>query len=155
MKLLILRHGQAEPHFDEGDAARQLTEHGRAQVAQICNLRAEALAQVRAIWASPFVRTQQTAAIVSQKLGLPVATQTFLVGEASPQAVLDALQQAEQWPLLLVSHQPLVGSLVNGLTGSGGAHPHLHPMGTASLACLSSEVWADGCADLDWLQHAE
>ncbi|SHE90681.1 phosphohistidine phosphatase, SixA [Microbulbifer donghaiensis] len=154
MQLLILRHAQAEPMIGD-DAARQLTERGRAQVAQVCDMRADELAQVRAIWASPFVRTQQTAQIVAERLGLPVITQRLLIGDTPPQQVLDALQQAEResgnWPLLLVSHQPLVGSLVNGLCGSDGEHP----MGTSSLACLSAEVWASGCANLDWLQHAE
>jgi len=152
MQLLILRHGQAEPMFGD-DAARALTERGRAQVAEICALRAAELARVQAIWASPFLRTQQTAQIVAERLRLPVITESFLVGDTSPQRVLDELQQAdaEEFPLLLVSHQPLVGSLVNGLCGSGNAHP----LGTASLACLSAEVWANGCAELEWLQHAE
>lgn len=152
MQLLILRHGKAEP-MQQDDAARELTERGRAQVAWICAQRQRELAAVRAIWASPFVRTQQTAQIVAEHLQLPVITEPVLVGDIPPQRVLDALgdADAEEFPLLLVSHQPLVGSLVNGLCGSGNAHP----MGTSSLACLSSEVWADGCADLDWLQHAE
>ncbi|MFC6978868.1 SixA phosphatase family protein [Microbulbifer taiwanensis] len=99
------------------------------------------------------MRTQQTAQIVADRLGLPVTTEQLLIGDTPPQAVLDALQQMEpvpgEWPLLLVSHQPLVGSLVNGLCGSGSQHP----MGTSSLACLSAEVWANGCAELEWLQH--
>ena len=152
MQLLILRHGQAEPMFGD-DAARQLTERGRAQVAGICARRADELAQVRTIWASPFVRTQQTAQIVAEHLQLPFTTQPLLIGDTDPQAVLDALQGADaaDFPLLLVSHQPLVGSLVNGLCGSGSEHP----LGTSSLACLNAEVWANGCAELVWLQHAD
>lgn len=150
MQLLILRHGKAEPMVGD-DAARQLTEQGRAHVAHVCELRASELAAVRAIWASPFVRAQQTAEVVAERLGLPVITTPVLIGDTAPQEVLDVLQQVEEFPLLLVSHQPLVGSLVNGLCGSGGAYS----MGTSSLACLSAEVWANGCADLDWLQHKE
>ena len=152
MQLMILRHGNAEP-MQLDDAARELTERGRAQVAWICAQRHKELAAVRAIWASPFVRTQQTAQIVAEHLQLPVITESVLVGDTPPQQVLDALGDADagEFPLLLVSHQPLVGSLVNGLCGSGNAHP----MGTSSLACLSADVWANGCADLDWLQHAE
>lgn len=149
MQLLILRHGEAEP-MQIDDAARQLTESGRAQVAGICESRVEALSSVRAIWASPFVRTRQTAEIVADKFGLEVKTEPLLIGDTSPHQVLDRLQQASDFPLLLVSHQPLVGSLVNGLCGTGNRHP----LGTASLACLSAEVWADGCAELEWLQHA-
>ncbi|MFI2810436.1 MULTISPECIES: phosphohistidine phosphatase SixA [Microbulbifer] len=150
MQLLILRHGEAEPMVGE-DSERQLTDRGRAQVAWICDRRAEELAQVRAIWASPFVRTQQTAQIVAGRLRQPVDTQPLLVGDTDPREVLEALGRAALFPLLLVSHQPLVGSLVNGLCGSPGAHP----MGTSSLACLEAEVWANGCADLSWLQHPQ
>lgn len=153
MQLLILRHGQAEPFLSGGvsdDAGRVLTEHGRAQVAQVCELRADKLGKVRAIWASPFLRTQQTATIVAQHLGLPVISESLLIGDTPPQRLLDALQRERAFPLLLVSHQPLVGSLVNGLCGSGSQHP----MATGSLACLSAEVWANGCAELEWLQHA-
>nr|WP_255771419.1 histidine phosphatase family protein [Microbulbifer guangxiensis] len=147
---MILRHGQAEPHRGD-DSSRELTEHGRQQVAALCRARATELAEVRAIWASPFVRTQQTAAIAAELLGLPVRTEPVLLGDTPPSVVLDALAAAQDFPLLLVSHQPLVGSLVNGLCGSGNQHP----MGTSSLACLSAEVWANNCAELEWLQHAE
>ncbi|MCW8127067.1 phosphohistidine phosphatase SixA [Microbulbifer halophilus] len=149
MQLLILRHGEAEP-MEVDDAARQLTGRGRAQVAGICESRVEALSGVRAIWASPFVRARQTAEIVADKFGLEIKTEPLLIGDTSPQQVLDALQQVGDFPLLLVSHQPLVGSLINGLCGTGDRYP----MGTSSLACLSAEVWADGCAELEWLQHA-
>ncbi|WP_226645387.1 phosphohistidine phosphatase SixA [Microbulbifer variabilis] len=151
MDLFILRHGKAEPMYGN-DAARALTERGRKQVAQVCKERAEELSSVRAIWASPFVRTQQTADIVSAHLGLPVVTEPLLIGDTDPQQLLDRLQEqlADSFPLLLVSHQPLVGSLLNDLCGSGNQHP----MGTSSLACVSSEVWANGCAELQWLQHA-
>ncbi|SDJ61458.1 SixA phosphatase family protein [Microbulbifer yueqingensis] len=150
MQLLILRHGEAEPMVGE-DSERQLTDRGRAQVAWICDRRADELAQVRAIWASPFVRTQQTAQIVAGRLRQRVDTQPILVGDTDPQEVLDALGRAAHFPLLLVTHNPLASILVNDLCGSAGAHS----LGTASLACLESEVWADGCAELSWLQHPE
>ncbi|GAA5523729.1 phosphohistidine phosphatase SixA [Microbulbifer aestuariivivens] len=148
MKLFILRHGEAEPLVCD-DASRELTERGREQVAAVCRARAAELSEVRTIWASPFVRTQQTAAIVARHLGLPVTTETLLLGDTPASAVLQALATADGFPILLVSHQPLVGSLVNGLCGSGNQHP----MGTSSLACLSAEVWANNCAELAWLQH--
>ncbi|MFA0812728.1 phosphohistidine phosphatase SixA [Microbulbifer epialgicus] len=150
MQLFILRHGKAEP-MPGNDAARALTERGRKQVAQVCKKRSQELSAVRAIWASPLVRTQQTADIVSAHLGLPIVTEPLLIGDRDPQQLLDLLQQQENFPILLVSHQPLVGRLLNGLCGTGDQHS----MGTSSLACVSSEVWADGCADLDWLQHAD
>lgn len=152
MQLLVLRHGQAKA-MQYDDASRELTDRGRAQVAWIIRARAAQLARVRIIWASPFVRAQQTAAIVATALKLPVITKNRLTGDTAPEQLFDTLGQtrSEQFPLLLVSHQPLVGGLVNGLCGSG----RVHPMGTASLACMEAEIWAKGCAELNWLQHAE
>ncbi|MCK7595795.1 phosphohistidine phosphatase SixA [Microbulbifer sp. CAU 1566] len=150
MLLFVLRHGHAEP-FSKSDETRALTEGGRAEVAAVCKERASELAQVKTIWASPFVRTRQTAKIVAEAFGLEVEIQEVLTSDTPLAELLDALGEVEEksFPLLLVSHQPLVGELVNGLCGTGNEHP----MGTASLACLSSDVWALDCAELEWLQH--
>ncbi|WP_160152937.1 phosphohistidine phosphatase SixA [Microbulbifer sp. ALW1] len=150
MLLFVLRHGHAEP-FSKSDETRALTEGGRAEVAAVCKERASELAQVKTIWASPFVRTRQTAKIVAETFGLEVEIQEVLTSDTPLAELLDALGEVEEksFPLLLVSHQPLVGELVNGLCGTGNEHP----MGTASLACLSSDVWALDCAELEWLQH--
>ena len=151
MRLFVMRHGHAEP-FSKSDETRALTDEGRAEVAAVCKVRASELAQVKTLWASPFVRTRQTAKIVAETFGLEVEVQEFLTGDTPVLTVLNAIAEAEEslFPLMLVSHQPLVGSLVNGLCGSGDEHP----MGTASLACLKAEdIWAMDCAELEWLQH--
>ncbi|MBN8431025.1 phosphohistidine phosphatase SixA [Microbulbifer salipaludis] len=150
MLLFVMRHGHAEP-FSKSDETRALTEDGRAEVAAVCKERASELAQVKTLWASPFVRTRQTAKIVADTFGLTVEIQELLTGDTPVDQLLDALAQADPsvFPLMLVSHQPLVGRLVNGLCGSGDEHP----LGTASLACVRSDVWATGCAELEWLQH--
>lgn len=150
MLLFVMRHGHAEP-LSKSDETRALTDEGRAEVAAVCKERASELAQVKTLWASPFVRTRQTAKIVGEAFGLTVEVQELLTGDTPVSALLDAIAEAEEsiFPLMLVSHQPLVGSLVNGLCGSGDEHP----LGTASLACLRADVWARDCAELEWLQH--
>lgn len=150
MLLFVLRHGQAEPQ-GKSDETRALTDQGREDVAAVCRKRASELAQVKTIWASPFVRTRQTAKIVAETFGLEVQISENLTGDTPLPLLLEALAELEekQFPILLVSHQPLVGSLVNGLCGTGSEHP----MGTSSLACLKADVWATDCAELQWLQH--
>ncbi|MFV8781969.1 phosphohistidine phosphatase SixA [Microbulbifer sp. SA54] len=150
MLLFVLRHGKAEP-FSKSDETRALTDQGREDVAAVCKERASELAQVKTLWASPFVRTRQTAKIVAETFGLEVEINENLTSDTPLQVLLDALGEVgeERFPLLLVSHQPLVGSLVNGLCGTGNEHP----MGTSSLACLEADVWATDCAELQWLQH--
>jgi len=148
--LFVMRHGHAEP-LAKSDETRALTDEGRAEVAAVCKARASELAQVKTLWASPFVRTRQTAKIVAQAFGLEVEVQELLTGETPVNALLEAIAELDEsrFPLMLVSHQPLVGSLVNGLCGTGNEHP----MGTASLACLRTDVWALDCAEMEWLQH--
>ncbi|WP_299591763.1 phosphohistidine phosphatase SixA [uncultured Microbulbifer sp.] len=151
MLLFVMRHGHAEP-FSKSDETRALTDEGRAEVAAVCRERASELAQVKTLWASPFVRTRQTAKIVAETFGLDVEVQELLTGDTPVSTLLEAIAEAEEsiFPLMLVGHQPQVGSLVNGLCGSGDEHP----MGTASLACVKAdEVWALDCAELEWLQH--
>lgn len=66
MKLWVLRHGEAEPRANS-DAERRLTAHGREQVVRSA---AHLLGQpLQAIIASPYVRAQQTAALVHETLG--------------------------------------------------------------------------------------
>jgi len=150
VQLFVLRHGHAEPH-GKSDETRKLTEDGREAVRAVCRERASELAQVKTVWASPFVRTRQTAKIVAEAFDLDVEVQECLTGDTPVQSLMDTLAATEEsvFPLLLVSHQPLVGSLVNGLCGSDDEHP----MGTSSLACLEADVWARDCAELQWLQH--
>ena len=75
MILYLLRHGESEGNLHQVYAARAidppLTRDGVVQA----TLQAERLASVglRAIYASPLLRTRQTAAIVSERCGLPVA----------------------------------------------------------------------------------
>jgi phosphohistidine phosphatase len=81
VKLWVLRHGEAEPRANT-DAERRLTAHGREQVLRSA---AHLLGQpLQAIIASPYVRAQQTAALVHDTLGFaePVRTVPWLTPEA-------------------------------------------------------------------------
>ncbi|WHL26543.1 phosphohistidine phosphatase SixA [Pseudomonas juntendi] len=133
MKLWVLRHGEAELRANS-DAERRLTAHGREQVVRSA---AHLLGQpLQAIIASPYVRAQQTAALVHETLGFaePLRTVPWLTPEADVQQVIERLGLEH---VLLVSHQPLVGNLVGLLQ-----HGHLQQpaaMSTASLAELEGE----------------
>jgi phosphohistidine phosphatase len=125
MKLWVLRHGEAH-HQAPTDAERELTEAGRAEV-----LRSAAHLQglaLDAIYASPYVRAQQTAELVRDALGHgePIKLEN----------------------ILLVSHQPLVSTLLGLLDN------HEHHMGTASLAELDGEWPLAGLMTLRSLRHA-
>ncbi|MDP9533701.1 phosphohistidine phosphatase SixA [Pseudomonas protegens] len=148
MKLWVLRHGQAESHAPT-DAQRNLTAHGREEV---LGSAAQLIGQpISAIIASPYVRAQQTAQLVREALGFEAEIRTvpWLTPEANPLLVLQQLDGADN--LLLVSHQPLVGSLIGLLQ-----HGHLRdpqPMNTASLAELEGDWPLAGLMTLNGVKH--
>lgn len=148
MKLWVLRHGEAQPHA-RSDAERNLTEHGRQEALRSA---AQLIGQpISAIIASPYARAQQTAMLVREALGFEpqIRTVSWLTPDSNPLAVVDQLDSADN--LLLVSHQPLVGSLIGFLQ-----HGHLRspqPMSTASLAELEGDWPLAGLMTLNSVRH--
>lgn len=148
MRIWILRHGQAEP-MAPTDAQRPLTETGRDEA--ITMARQLAGEPLDAILASPFVRAQQTAALVQQTIGYTrsIATAAWLTPDDDPRQAVEYLGERSETNLLLVSHQPLVSQLVSLLV-EGHRRGH-YPMPTAGLACVDMDVAACGLASLSML----
>jgi phosphohistidine phosphatase len=152
MRLWLLRHGEAEAQA-RSDAERTLTARGCQEVRQTAvQLQGRALG---AILASPYVRAQQTAALVREALGFTggVHTVPWLTPDSDPREVLRQLDRYGDGELLLVTHQPLVGTLA-GLLIHGHRQQAL-PMHTASLAELEGDVLAAGLMDLLALVHPQ
>ena len=143
MKLWVLRHGEAESHASS-DAQRNLTEHGRQEVLHSA---AHLIGQpISAIIASPYVRAQQTAQLVREALGFvpEIRTVPWLTPDGNPLQVLEKLDTDDN--VLLVSHQPLVGSLISFLQHGHQRQPQ--PMHTASLAELEGDFPLAGLMSL-------
>ena len=143
MKVWILRHGEAEGHAPT-DAERNLTEQGRAEVLHSA---AHLIGQrLDAIIASPYVRAQQSAQLVREALGFdaPIRTVPWLTPEGNPLQVLEKLDSDDN--VLLVSHQPLVGSLIS--VAQHGHQRQPEPMHTASLAELEGDFPLAGLMSL-------
>lgn len=156
MTIFILRHGQAEAQITT-DEARRLTDKGQSDTARVLAARVKDM-PIAQIWSSPLVRAQQTAKIaVSFFPQLEIQTTELLVPEGNPEALMRWLERLDlqlassEQSILLVSHQPLVGSLINRLCGKPDG---FYPMGTSSLAAISVQVIADAMCDLLWLDHA-
>jgi phosphohistidine phosphatase len=145
MKLWILRHGEAHSQA-RSDAERELTAHGRDEV---LNSAARLLGKpLMRIIASPYIRAQQTAELVHQVLGFsePIVTVDWLTPDSDPQVVLSQLDHYSTEDVLLVSHQPLVGSLVGVLVH--GHYRNAQPMGTANLVELEGDFPLAGLMEL-------
>ncbi len=149
-QLFILRHGEAES-FASTDAERHLTERGRTQTTAILQQSLPELRQVTRIVASPYVRAQQTAELAANLLQLPVLTDARLTPDSDRATVAELWSESpEHDVLLLVSHQPLVGGLLDWLCGLPRGQ---QVMGTSALASLRTDVVAGGCGDLLWLRQ--
>jgi phosphohistidine phosphatase SixA len=153
MNFFILRHGQAED-YAASDAERKLTEVGRIQTRRIVQDQLSDLQAVTHLYSSPYVRAQQTAAIVAEELKLEVTTVQTIVPEGGIKSLVQLLSETAsesrgQLPLI-VSHQPLVGSFVNWICGLEYGY---HSMGTSALAAIETDVIAQNCGDLKWLKQ--
>jgi len=143
VKLIIMRHGEAGYH--SLDRQRELTAHGRQTVAAVAAEIAESPWRPVIIWSSPLVRARQTAAIVSEILNCPVIEKSFITPDDDPGQSLDALLEATDSPLMIVSHMPLVGSLATLFVDG---HRKGIPLMTAQAIVLDMPVVGPGCADL-------
>ena len=150
MKLWILRHGQAQ-HQARSDAERELTAEGRQQARSSArHLEGRALQR---ILVSPYIRAQQTADVVQGVLSadIPRVTVDWLTPDVRPDEALRQIAALELDEVLLVSHQPLVGSLIGLLVH--GSVQDAEPMNTASLAELDGEFVLAGGMQLRSIRH--
>ncbi|TWD44717.1 phosphohistidine phosphatase SixA [Pseudomonas sp. SJZ131] len=149
MKIWVLRHGEAEPHGSRPDSERALTDHGREEVLRTA---ADLIGHpITAIYASPYLRAQQTAELVRDALGfLPeIRTVEWLTPDNRPQAVAEQLVSVDN--ALLVSHNPLVGNLLGFLQHGHVQDPEA--VKTAGLAELEGDLPLAGAMKLMSLKH--
>ena len=154
MNLFILRHGEAESLYFKGgaskDSQRQLTERGRREVAAVIERHQTELQTVTNIFASPYVRAQQTAQIVAQALGqAKLDTLNVITPNHSTTDVMKFLvKQDENDTILLVSHQPLVSAIIADLCETPQHQIRMH---TAALASISLQPVASGMGQLNFI----
>ncbi|MFK9083847.1 phosphohistidine phosphatase SixA [Pseudomonas neuropathica] len=149
MKLWVLRHGEAVPHGSKPhDSERELTEHGREEVLRTAaNLIGQPLT---AIYASPYLRAQQTAQLVRDALGFEpeIRTVEWLTPDTEPDKVAEQMVAVSD--VLLVSHNPLVGNLLSYLQHGAGHPPER--VGTAGLAELKGDELLVGSMKLNGIK---
>lgn len=153
MYVTIWRHGEAG--MAASDRERELTTRGRDDVGFGCHqfhhhCEARGIPHPQCILYSPWQRTSQTAEIIASAFSHATreACEALIPGR-SPDAVDPVLQRLLDEGLvahaLLVSHQPLVSTLVDHYLGEAGLVPTLVPGGQATL---DTAVAAAGCARL-------
>ena len=133
MNLWVLRHGEAEPRATR-DAERRLTAHGREQVLHsAAHLAGKPL---QAIIASPYVRAQQTAALVHEALGLsePVSTVPWLTPESDVQHAIGQIERLGLDHVLVADQQHVIKAPGRAARtrspAAASRHGHCQPGGT-------------------------
>jgi phosphohistidine phosphatase len=120
--LILWRHAEAHDHPDpvngqQGDPldlARRLTPRGDKQAARMASWLDRQLPDGARIYASPAVRTEQTA----QALGRKFKLRDELAPEGDPLALLELVQWPNgKSPVVVVGHQPMLGSVIARLLG--------------------------------------
>ncbi len=156
MRLYILRHGDAP--YDHRCGERVLSHQGASDTQKIVRRHLAELAATAMIICSPTRRARETFSVVKQTLGdnKPVLFDDCLRSGSSVAAVGAYLDQLDSdgalagKSLLMVSHQPLVGELLDYLTDSYGVGRR---MGTSCLANLDLLTFSRGCGKLNWLDY--
>lgn len=135
MDLILWRHAEAiDLELVGDDMERTLTPRGEKQAARMAAWLDRQLPDGAKVWASPAVRTQQTA----KALGRKFKTSSAL----APLATVDQLLELVQWPnakgcVLVVGHQPTLGHAVSRLLG----------LNESECAVRKGAVW--------WLRYRE
>ncbi|CAJ1861288.1 phosphohistidine phosphatase SixA [Aeromonas dhakensis] len=149
MKIYIMRHGQAGMNA-KTDEQRPLTEQGIEESIHMARWLAPQLGgKLDRVIHSNYLRARQTWQSICSEL--PKAGAVEESGDITPYgdpafvaSYLTALA-AKHDSILMVSHLPLVGYLVQSLCPAAGA-----PMfATSGLACIE---WQDGKGALLWLE---
>ena len=150
MQVFIFRHGQAEI-LAARDQDRALTPRGRQDVAQVVRYRLQELSNIERILVSPILRAQQTATIVCEHLpNKPIEFTELLLPDADPLELCEFVDSLDLTSVLLVSHLPLVGKLVDILCGLTRGYC---TMDTATLAYVETELLVKGLGQLRWVHH--
>jgi phosphohistidine phosphatase len=126
MKLYVMRHGPAEDHSDSGaDGDRALTVAGRDRVRAVAKALYDQGEAPAHIVTSPLVRAVQTAEIVAlvtklfDRDGTVEVRRAIAPGGDGAQLALAFAMEARR-RVMLVGHEPDLGTLVSRLVGPFG-----------------------------------
>ena len=144
MKLYIMRHGEANyPKGSYSDRERRLTTNGEHEVMTTTNWLIDKQPEVDCVYVSPYLRAQQTAAILlsqlktRQRQDSDDITPDGHAGSVVSWLAAEIQQQGFE-SVVLVSHMPLVSYLVHELDAS--VQPPIFPTAGIAVVDFSPET---------------
>ena len=120
IRLLVMRHGPAEPCGAGGDAARRLSPDGRERTRLATAALARILPVPGRIYTSPLPRARETAELLAAAFGTNAPVVTPLLAPGFERArIANELARAGIEPLAIVGHEPDLSAFVGWLIGGG------------------------------------
>jgi phosphohistidine phosphatase len=121
MQLYFVRHGIAEDYAEgKTDAERALTRDGIARTKVTALALHQAGVKPRRLYSSPLVRTQETAQIIAEEMGIKVTVRKALAPGFDVDAVanlIGGLRADDR--VMFVGHEPDLSSIISRLIGGG------------------------------------
>jgi phosphohistidine phosphatase len=118
MIVFIMRHGEANTDSARADGERHLTDTGTVDANNVLNTAKQMGIKINAIASSPLARAKETAEIAARIFGKEYTVANSLEPEGSPEGVYDDLTKLDpSKSILLISHQPLVSTLLADILG--------------------------------------
>ena len=150
MLIYLLRHGDAP--YDPSCGERSLSAQGETDTRQVVQQHIDVLSQLQLVLCSPTLRARQTLKVLTDTLNYQEALlfEDALRSEGHINAVEYCVETLDVERVLLLSHQPLIGQILEYLTDKPGIG---WSMDTSSLACLNTITFGRGCAEMQWLTH--
>lgn len=130
MSILLVRHGEAVPGGEHGDAPRFLSSRGRVETRSVGAQLHAASIQPSAFVTSPLVRAVQTAEILAHALGFDgvIASDPGLVPDGDPTPVTRRIVGSTGGLLVVVCHEPIIRGIAAILTHQS-SYPHFKTSG--------------------------
>lgn len=126
MELFILRHGEAGQRSNSSDRIRPLTSAGKSEIFEIAKALKIIGLKFDLVVTSPLKRAYDTAMIVSEVFNIGNKVQVW--NELSPEGQRTEIyrkisQLSEEYAVLIVGHQPLLGEMINDMIHKAKSSP--------------------------------
>jgi len=126
MELFILRHGEAGQRTLSSDRIRPLTSAGKSELFEIAKALKTIGLKFDLVVASPLKRAYDTAMIISDVFNINSKVHVWneLAPEGKKTDVYHKISQLrEEYSVLIVGHQPLLGEMVNEIIHKSKSSP--------------------------------
>lgn len=143
-----MRHGDSLGGIPDSD--RCLSDSGVEQGISSSKILVDVIGGIDAVYSSPYRRAQQTASLMIGDLefknGLEINFNDDLMPSGSILSLTALLEKKLNQRILFVSHMPILGNLVDFLTGKTETF-----LNTGSVTSLSMDYPGEGLASINWI----